>query len=302
MQAIIGAITDLIQMDKNKIIKISIFAISLVIMLEQTMAFCIIEGYVLGKDGSLVDDAEVEIINLANNISFEVKSIEGLYVMALQDCIVDKDSIKISASYNGLYGNSNSIAKAPVTEINITLLGEKSAEHSAPPAGGAGGGGVEEKIIKEKPKECESFKIRDKKEFKIGLCDKGTYDYKGIMQEFSLVSFNRQAIIGIFSPLDSPIILYYNQQKEFDLDRNGANDLKAGFVDIEGDYAILVFEKIKEIFPKKPVEEKPKVEEPKPAKLEPRIDPNTLFILALVLVVIANIIWLTSQLRRHLEQ
>jgi hypothetical protein len=283
---------------KTKIIRLGLILLIFLALAIQANAICAVKGYVFNKDGSLVsDNTIVNVQNLNNEVKYPAKTIQGTYLKVLHDCIIGQDKILVSTSDGFYYGEGISIANAPFTDINITL---SSSISSVNINSGSGKVVKEEKILG--ILDCSTIIINDAQQFTINNCTKGLYSFEGKTIEFKIVNLKNTMIQGIFSPMEVPIVLFNGQSNEFDLNKNGLKDIKINLIKIVDGKATMLFEKIKEVVPEKPSEAKTEA----PAKIGGGLTMSPLqtqelslklFTLALILVIIANLIWLNSQLK-----
>lgn len=279
-------------MKKIKITKISMFLLITLLLSLGVSAFCAVRGYVYDSNGNPAENINVNIINLDNGVAYPTSVENGFYLQILHQCVIGQDRIRVVAWDDNNYAAEEKDATGSYTDIDLRFSGESQG---APASGGGGASaGQTEALI-----ECNQIIIENNKPFEIGECDIGKYTYKGKVIDFNILSLQESLMQGIFSGLNSAIAVFVSQKKEFDIDNNKADDLMISFLSFDNGKATLIFESMEEVFPLEPVEA-PVIEAPR-FYLSPEAKaklPTTLFTISLILIIIANVIWLVSQLEK----
>jgi len=295
-------------MKLNKIKKILSVILMLLVCINLASAMCVVKGYISNDDNSPVNEGTPISIIINDRIEYQENTgghVPNFYISSLYNCF-EGDNITVKVDYGNAHGEIKGIVKIPTTEIDLTLT---KTEQQTPPSISQGGAKESPKIIvkeeiKNKTYPCRTFNIKDNEVFEIGLCDKAAYKFKNSSQEFKLLFINKFIVSGILNPLDYPIGLDgIGSEAEFDIDNNGANDLKINLINISNNKVKLRFQQIKEVFPEIIIEKPTKIEQPIQQQYSPNIAKyeiaTALFTLSFIIILIANIILIYIQLRER---
>lgn len=318
-------------MKKSLILKFGLFALFLVLISSSVCAICVVKGQVMNQDGTFAQEGTAVNLTIGNS-SVSYFTITGgafpnFYAFVQYDCVAG-DKVKALSFTRDKFGEASGIVTTPYTDLNITLNKDIQSLPSSPSGSGSSGGGggssksttISTNSASLANQQCTTVKIIDTIPFEIKECDKGSYMFKGAIQDFKLILVKEDFVGGLFSPLDAPIALFLNNKKKFDLDSNGAPDTEMALLSLNNGKAKLVFSKIKEIFPEKPPQATPvpsNAPVAKPLALPPsteapsRLDSfriylhsfgaNNIFQASLALIILANLIILSTQIARHLN-